>query len=82
MKRGSDLALADVGELSGDVGFHNCSGHLVLEKNQHPLVSRTSSIHLCDQVIYARSADLVLAGFSMCDELKVQSCLGTDYLLN
>ena len=65
--------------VSGSVGFHNCSGDFVLEKNEHPLISRKPSIHLCEQVIYAPSPDIDLAVVSLRDEREVQSRLGADY---
>jgi len=70
------------GVLFGVRFLHNCGGELVLETDEHALVARKASIHLCEQVLYPASPNIDLAGVSMCDELDVQSRLGTDYLLN
>ena len=48
---------------------HNCSGGLVLEKNEHQLKPRKPSIHLCEQAIYKRTPDINLALFLMRNEL-------------
>ncbi len=61
---------------------HNFSSDLVLEKNQHPLVARKPSVHLCDQVVYKASPDVELAVLPMGNELEVQRCLGPDDLLD
>ncbi|MGH9807867.1 MAG: hypothetical protein ACRD9W_11505, partial [Terriglobia bacterium] len=39
-------------------------------------------VYLCNQVVYALSADFRLAFISMCDEREMQSHLGADNFLN
>ncbi|MGA7457774.1 MAG: hypothetical protein WBW51_10745 [Methyloceanibacter sp.] len=62
--------------------LHNCSGNLILEKDEHPVVPRKTSIDLCDQVVHAPSSDVDLPAVSVRDELEVQSRLGANDFLN